>query len=205
MNRKIKSLIMAGVLVVMMGGNVHANEPLMSSITNPQFEEGTNQKVVTLQNGAITLTITEEDGYYYYLTTNWDSSKFKVISVKTYFEEGYMMINETQFRDGDDCDTIIKEDGMYKVNLANDVDKKLVKVEVMYEPIDNDGNGIPDFKDDTPTEPENPPVEPEEPEQPKEEIVDPETGDKSLFIYCGVAAVAVVGLCVVNRKKDEDK
>ena len=229
MNKKIKTLLVAGLLVVGMGGKAFAAEPFVSKIENPQIEEGV-QKDISFQDGAILLNVNQGDGYYYYITTNWDSTKFKVISVTTYFEDGSYIINETQFKDGEDCATIIKEGDLYKVNLTNDLNQKIVKVEVKYDAVDSDGDGVPDFKDDEPVappvdpeeppvdpeeppvdpeeppvDPEEPPVDPEEPpvEEPKEEITDPETGDSSVMLLAGTAVISAGGIYVLTRKKDE--
>lgn len=137
MSKRIKSLIVAGLLVVGMGfTKVDSFAAETSPIQVPQFEIGVKQEFL-LENGAIKLTITEEEGKYYYIVTDWNSTKVKVTSVKTYFEDGTYVINETQFKDGDKCDTIIKDGEMYKVNLNNDQNQKLTKVEVIYDILDN--------------------------------------------------------------------
>ena len=242
MNKKIKCLLVAGLLVIGMSGNVNALEPLTSTITNPQFEEGTNQRVVKLQDGKITITITKNDDGTYKIVTEWDSTVVKVTGLKSLFENGNMD-SSNFFDEGYYCHLVVKDGDKYSVTLdkLGEIPEgfnpmgELVKVDVVFEPIDENGNGIPDFKDDEPvtppTDPEEPPVDPEEPpvepedpdqpvdpedpnpeepnpeepEQPKEEITDPETGDKSVILYGGLATVTVVGLCVLNRKKDEDK
>ena len=105
MNKKIKSLLVAGLLVVGMSGmkiDAFAAESLTSVIEYPQFEEGQNQKVITLQHGYIVLTITQNEDGSYYITTNWDASVVKVTSVKTFYENGYEITSETQFKDEED-------------------------------------------------------------------------------------------------------
>ena len=216
MFKKLKVLLVAGLLVVGMSGNVNALEPLTATITNPQFEEGTNQRVVKLQDGKIIVTITKNDDGTYKIVTEWDSTVVKVTGLKTLFENGNM--DSSNFFDEDYyCHLVVKDGDKYSVTLDKlgevpegfDSMGEIVKVDVIFEAIDKDGNGVPDFKDDTPTEPEQPPVEPEEPpvepEQPKEEIIDPETGDTSVLVYGGLAVAAVAGICIVNRRKDEDK
>lgn len=216
MSKKIKCLIVAGLLVVGMSGKVNALEPLTSTITNPQFEEGTNQRVVKLQDGKITVTITKNDDGTYKIVTEWDSTVVKVTGLQSVFENGNMDSSDF-FNEDYHCHLVVKDGDKYSVTLdkLGEVPAgfnpmgELVKVDVKFEAIDKDGNGVPDFKDDTPTEPEQPPVDPEEPpvepEQPKEEITDPETGDTSVIWYGAVATISVAGLYVLNRRKDEDK
>lgn len=204
MNKRIKSLLIAGLLVFSMSGNAFANNSYTSVVENPKFEEGTNQKLFELQDGNIVLNITENEDGSYYITINWDSSKVRVISVKTYYENEYEVTSETQFKDGEDCSTIIKDGDNYKVNLSDMIKSKLVKVEVKFEPVKDDEPVTP------PTDPEEPPVDPEEPptgEEPQESVTDPEpeAGDSSLLAYVSMASVSVVGLYFLNRKKDEDK
>ena len=219
MSKKIKYLIVAGLLVVGMSGKVNALEPLTSTITNPQFEEGTNQRVIKLQDGKITVTITKNDDETYKIVTEWDSTVVKVTGLQSVFENGNMDSSDF-FNENYHCHLVVKDGDKYSVTLdkLGEVPAgfnpmgELVKVDVKFEAIDKDGNGVPDFKDDTPTEPEEPPVdpeeppvEPEEPEQPKEEITDPETGDTSVIWYGAVATISVAGLYVLNRRKDENK
>ena len=87
--KKIKSLIVAGLLMVGMCGNVFANEvelPKVGTavIENPAFEEG--KRVVSLQDGLITVTITEnEDGTFTialtYTQVDWEAGSDKVESL----------------------------------------------------------------------------------------------------------------------------
>jgi hypothetical protein len=72
------------------------------------------------------------------------------------------------------------------------INANLIKVEVEFVPVDKDNNGIPDFKDSKPVDP-NP-----------EEIKDPETGDTSIMPIVVTAVVSAAGLFVLNKKDDEE-
>jgi hypothetical protein len=212
MGKKVKSLLVAGLLVLGMGRNVFANDVYTSVVENPRIEEGVNQRTVTLQDGNIVLDITKNEDGSYYIVTSWNASKVKVVNVKTYYANGYEIISETQFRDDENCNTIIKDGDNYKVNLSDMIKSDLVKVEVNFEPVKSDEPVVPPTE---PEEPEQPPVDPEipeepvipptEPEIPEENVTDPEpeTGDGGLLVYIGMASASVAGLYLLNRKKDE--
>lgn len=185
MFKKVKCLLVAGLLVLGMSGNAFAAEtPAVSTIANPKFEEGEFNK--QLQEGNIVIKATEQDGYYYYVTTEWNSDKIKVIDVKLHFEDGSVVYNEALFKE-DKCGVVQDKEGWKYVNLVNDVDKKVVKIEVVFEPVK--GN-----------DPVVPPVEPE----PEEEVKDdPQTGDSSILLYVGTATASIGGLYVLTRKKED--
>lgn len=201
MNKKIKSLLVAGVLLVGMSGNAFANEvelPKVGTavIENPAFEEG--KRVVTLQDGLITVTITEnEDGTYDILTT-WDSTKVNVTGLKTFYENG-SLVSDDFFNPEYHCANIIKEGDIYKVSLEGlaevpagfDSMGKLVKIEVTFENLTKG------------SEPVEPPVDPEPPVVPEEKITDPETGDTSSMVFVATALLSA-GALVFTRKKDEE-
>ena len=200
MNKRIKSLIIAGLMVIGMNGNVFANEvelPKVGTaiIKNPAFEEGV--RVISLQDGLITVKITEnEDGTYDILTT-WDSTKVNVTGLKTIYENGNL-ISDDFFNPEYHCANIIKEGDIYKVSLEGlaevpegfDSMGKLIRIEVTYENL---------TKGD---EPVDPPVDPEPPVTPEEEITDPETGDVSSMAFVATALLSA-GVLVFTRKKDE--
>ena len=214
MNKKIKTLLVTGLLVIGMSGNVSALEPQTSTVANPQFEQGVNQRVIKLQDGKITVTIIKNDDGTYKIVTEWDSTAVKVTGLKSLFENGNINSNDF-FNEEYHCHLVVKNGEKYSVTIdkLGEVPTgfnpmgELVKIEVTHEAVDKDGNGIADFKDDEPvtppTEPENP-VDPPVEEEPKEEIIDPETGDSSILAYAGIAVTSMVSLYVLN-KKDEDK
>ena len=187
MNKKIKSLIVAGLLMVGMCGTVFANEvelPKVGTavIENPAFEEG--KRVVSLQDGLITVTITEnEDGTYDIL--------------KTFYENG-SLVSDDFFNPEYHCANIIKEGDIYKVSLEGlaevpegfDSMGKLVKIEVTFENLTKG------------SDPVEPPVDPEPPVVPKEEITDPETGDTSSMVFVATALLSA-GALLITKKKDE--
>ena len=192
MSKKIKSLIVAGLLVVGMGGNVFAatefenNEVLLAAEQGVELPKAVLKNLVpgetyTLQDGNITVKV-EENKKYVDITIK-DGSPVKVVKVRT---NGY---KESNVPEGT------------RVFVANADTADITEVEIYFELVDNtdsDGDGIPDIKDDTP----NPPEQPEEPQKP--EIVDPETYDGSM-IAVGVGVVVAGGaLIVLNRKKDDD-
>lgn len=201
MNKKIKSLVVAGLLVIGMSGSVFANEvdlPKVGTavIENPAFEAGV--RVVSLQDGLITVTITEnEDGTYDILTT-WDSTKVNVTGLKTFYENG-SIVSDDFFNPDYHCANIIKEGDIYKVSLEGlaevpeglDSMGKLVKIEVTFENLTKG------------SEPVEPPVDPEPPVVPEEEITDPETGDASSMVFVATALLSA-GALVFTRKKDEE-
>lgn len=199
LNKRVKSLLVAGLLVLGMGfGKVDsfAAETLTSEITNIEFVKGEEQKVIELQHGYIVVTLTKTEEGNYLVATDWDSSVLKVVSVTTYYKDGYKYLSETQFRDGEACSTIIKgEDGIYRVNLSDLNKSGLEKVEVKFELIDSDNDGVADFKDDTP--------KPEEPKNPN--VKDPETGDASMIAVVGVAVASAAGLYVVSKKDNDEE
>lgn len=201
MNKKIKSLLVAGVLLVGMSGNVFANEvelPKVGTavITNPAFEEGV--RVVSLQDGLITVTITENEDGTYDIVTTWDSTKVNVTGLKTFYENG-SLVSDDFFNPEYHCANIIKEGDIYKVSLEGlaevlagfDSMGKLVKVEVTFENLTKG------------SEPVEPPVDPEPPVVPEEEITDPETGDASSMVFVATALLSA-GALVFTRKKDEE-
>ena len=195
MSKKIKSLIIAGLLVFGMSGNVFASEegklPAVSTstISNPVFED--NKKVEELQGGLIVVEMTEKENSEYDIIVKWKEDKIKILGVKSYYENG--SIDHTNyFEELYHCNTLGKEEEFVFGKVLGGgmgVDNplgKLVKVEITFENL---------TKGD---EPVVPPVTP-----PEEEIDDPETGDAGMMIGVVSVALASLGLVVVNKKKDE--
>lgn len=196
MNKKIKSLLVAGLLVVGMSGNVfaddvHVNDALI--VENIKLDE-----VFIFQDNNVFL---ELDGPSNILLADIKAAwveKYNITYVKLILKDGSEVnvpmekINVENngsglIRNSVDLDDLDDPLG------ASDV--KTVKIGIDYKyPQDEDGNGVPDFKDD---EPVDPPVE-EEPE-----INDPNTGDAGMMVGAITVAAASIGLFVVNKKKDE--
>lgn len=217
MNRKIKSLLIAGLLVVGMSGlrnDVFAAEPLTSTIKDIVFVEGETQKVIPIQNGYITVTI-NKTGDVYDVIVEWDKTVVDVTGITSLFESGNSL-----FSDFNTCyDYVVNGDKVtVTIHDVGDVPEgfnsmgDLVKVDVNFKLVDTDGDGIPDIKDDTPNgddpqdpEPEDPKdPEPEDPKPQDPSVEDPETGDASTMAFVATIALSATGLLVVNRKKDEE-
>jgi hypothetical protein len=194
LNKRIKSLLVAGLLVLGMGFakvDSYALEPITSTITNPKLIE--NKKTISLQGGSIIVEVTKtEDGYIF--EPRWDSNKFKVTDIKAHYDdERNTVINSESYFVSSKCYPIQENSNVYKSDAIDmKINANLIKVEVVFMPIDKDNNGIPDFKDSEPVDP-NP-----------EEIKDPETGDTSIMPIVVTAVVSAAGLFVLNKKDDEE-
>lgn len=195
MNKKIKSLLVVGLLVVSMSGkafadNVYVNDALI--VKNIKLEE-----VFTFQDGNVKLELDE--------ATNSLLADLKISWVENY-NITYVKLT---LKDGTEVNVPMEKIGVSRndetgilrntLNLddlsleAKNVNTVKIGIDYKY-PEDEDKNGIPDFKDDEPVEPEQP------------EIHDPETGDSSLItvVGTGVVTLSAVGLYMVNKKKDEE-
>ena len=198
MNKKVKSLIVAGLLVFGMAGNAFAAESELpsvstSEITHPKFEDG--KRVVELQGGLIVVEMTEKENGEYDIVVKWKEESIKILGVKSYYENG--SIDHTNyFEELYHCNTLGEEGEFVFGKVLGGGEGfsgplgKLVKVEVTFENL---------TKGDEPVvPPEEPPVTP-----PEEEIDDPETGDAGIMVGVITVAAASIGLFVVNKKKDE--
>jgi hypothetical protein len=198
LNKRIKSLLVAGLLIFSMGGTVFnsfALEPITSTITNPKLID--NKKTISLQGGSIIVEVTKtEDGYI--LEPRWDSNKFKVIDVKAYYDDELnTVISSESYFANSKCHPIQENSNVHKSDAIDmKINANLIKVEVVFMPVDKDNNGIPDFKDSKPVNPN--------PEEPKEGIIDPETGDASMIAVVGIAVASAASLFVLNKKDDEE-
>ena len=195
MNKKVKSLIAAGLLVFGMAGSAFAAESELpsvstSEITHPKFEDG--KRVVELQGGLIVVEMTEKENGEYDIVVKWKEESIKILGVKSYYENG--SIDHTNyFEELYHCNTLGEEGEFVFGKVLGGGEGfsgplgKLVKVEVTFENL---------TKGD---EPVVPPVTP-----PEEEIDDPETGDAGIMVGVITVAAASVGLFVINKKKDEE-
>jgi LPXTG-motif cell wall-anchored protein len=198
LNKRIKSVLIAGLVVLGMGFakvDSYALEPLVSTIEYPAFNE-LGEKQQSFQKGAIVVDIEDHGSYQYYTKVTYDDTKFKIKDVIVIDEKNTEYNNTAIF-------TFSKEEYLYRDEESGkmiadlpvyQMDAKLFKVQVIYEPVDLDGNGIPDFKDSTGTDPEDK----------KEVVTDPETGDASMITIAGIAIASAVGL-VLTRKKDDEE
>ena len=194
LNKRIKSLLVAGLVIFGIGFakvDSYALEPITSTITNPKLIE--NKKTISLQGGSIIVEVTKtEDGYIF--EPRWDSNKFKVTNIKAYYDDEINTgISSESYFVSSKCHPIQENSNVHKSDAIDmKTNANLIKVEVIFMPIDKDNNGKPDFKDSKPVDP-NP-----------EEIKDPETGDTSMIAIIGIATASAAGL-VLTRKKDDEE
>jgi hypothetical protein len=208
MNKKIKSLLVAGLLVLGMSGmknDVFAAELLTSTIKDIVFVTDETQKVIPLQNGYITVTINKNNGVYD-VVVEWDKTAVDVVGMTSIFE------NNSLYSDFNTCYDYVTDGNKIIVTIRDvgsvptgfDPMGELVQIDVNFNLVDTDGDGAPDIKDDTPNgeEPEDPqpPAEPQEPT-----VIDPETGDVSTIAFVATIALSTAGLVYVNRKKDDEE
>jgi LPXTG-motif cell wall-anchored protein len=196
MFKKVKSLLIAGLLVFGMGGNAFAAEEgelpatATSTITNPKFEEGLTQRVIELQNGNIVVTL-NKDGR---VLVKWKSEVIKVTKVNVTFKDETVATQDIYLPgekpEGQDCHAAQADGEWFKSLIQNS--GEIVKVEITFENL---------TKGDKPVVPPVvPPVTP-----PEEEIVDPETGDVNTMVILGISALSAGAVLVLtNRKKDEE-
>lgn len=201
LNRRIKSLLIAGLLVVGMSGAVFANGegdtlPLTgkATIENPKFDAN-GQRVISqaILNGDIKVTLVKKDGDLYDITISWDSTKINVTGMKSYFENGTIGSND-YFDPEYHCADIKVNGNIHSVELKDlggmgvtELLGKLVKVEIFYEAV----------KDDEPVTP---------PADDPEDITDePVAGDTNMAPIGATAAVSAAGLLLVNRKDKDDE
>ena len=195
MCKKIKSLLVAGLLVVSMSGsvfadNVYVNDALI--VKNIKLEE-----VFTFQDGNVLLELDEASNTLLAdLKISW-VEKYNITYVKLTLKDG-TEVNVPMEKIGvsrnDETGWIRNDLDLDELSLdASDINTVKIGIDYKY-PEDKDGNGVPDFKDDEPVEPEDP------------EIHDPETGDSSLVTVVGASVITLsaAGLFIVNKKKEDE-
>lgn len=202
LNKRIKSLLVAGLLVFSMSGAVFANGSDLPAngtikIDYPDFGAKSYKEYTELQGGKIHLTL-YKDGNSYRADVKWDPSVIKVTGIKMTYEKAEGETVETystrdiklpdEVQDDQGCYVAVKEGDLYKVtNIADGISgKKLVKVEIMFVNLTKGQQG---------TDPE---------EDPKEKIDDPNTGDASIMPIVATAILSAAGLYVVCKKDDEE-
>lgn len=196
MFKRVKSLIIAGLLVVGMGfatvdSYAAETDPLVSKITDIAFVNGEQQKVETLQHGYITVTMTRKANGMYDVVVKWDKTILDVVKVESIFEKN------TLFSDLNTCFNVEYEGNNIIVTIkdANAVPEgfdsmgELRGVNVYFNLVDSDGDGVPNFKEGEPT-------------PPKKE--DPETGDASMIVVAGIAIASAAGLLIASKKDNEE-
>ena len=196
MNKKIKSLLVAGLLVVGMGfakvdSFAAETGPLVSKITDITFVSGEQQKVETLQHGYITVTMTRKADGMYDVVVKWDKTILDVVKVDSIFE------NDTRHSDLNTCYDVEYEGNNVIVTIkdVNAVPEsfnpmgELKEVHVHFNLVDADGDGVPNFKEGTPVPPKTD---------------EPDTGDASMIVTACVAVASAAGLFVLSKKDDEE-
>ena len=192
MNKKLRTLLLAGLLTLGMSTVTFANESELpavstSTVTHPKFEDG--KRVVELQGGLIIVDMTEKENGEYDIVVKWKGESIKILGVKSIYENG-TIDHTNHFEELYHCNTL-GTDGEFvfgKVLGGGDGFSgplgKLVKVEVTFENL---------TKGDDPIVP---------PQEPDEEIDDPATGDVTTIGFLVAGALATIGLC--KLKKDEE-
>ena len=195
MNKKLRTLLLAGVLTLGMSAVAFANESELpavstSTVTHPKFEDG--KRVVELQGGLIIVDMTEKENGEYDIVVKWKGESIKILGVKSIYENG--TIDHTNyFEELYHCNTIEQEGEFFKGTVSGGGDGvsgplgELVKIEITFENL---------------TKGDEPIVPPVEPEDPDEEIDDPATGDTTTIGFLVAGALATLGLCKIN--KDEE-
>jgi hypothetical protein len=217
LNKRIKSVLVAGLLIFSMSGAVFANEGVANwkdalqtktVITNPDLDG----KVKEIQSGFIKIKLTEvkktvdgtEKTYIQY-TVEWDSSVFHIAGIN--FNEDNM--SQTFFGPtGDEWKTYTGE-----VELRNDGEESnvLESVQLTYavNNTDSDGDGVPDFKDDTPNgggeEPGPGPGEGEDPEDAREILAEIDTYEQPLDGFIDILPEIIKSRVWIKYKKELSK
>lgn len=205
LNKRIKSLLVAGLLVFSMAGGVFAEgsdlpKEATIKIENPDFGDFMN-KTYELQDKFIILKLTRhssgEDSYDdYQAHLTWDAEKYEVTHIKMVYEDESFTERDIMIKaaEGKDCYVaVLGEDGKYRVSpIGDDISgKKLIRVEVTFKNLTKGDNPVV------------PPVVPPT-EEPEEDVYDPETGDASIMPIVATAVLSAAGLYVVCKKDDEE-
>lgn len=213
MNKKVKALLVAGLLVVGMSGNTFAYNTFEGNDSNTEIvsekHEGLFQ--AKIENPKAGETYTLQDGNIIVVI----SADGKSATVQTK-EGATVTVTHVHMKGGNGFNCYLAEEGLVNMQCPENNGGKIPEIShitIIFDyadKTDTDEDGIPDFKDD---EPVVPPVEPEEPkpeepkpDEPKEpSITDPETGDKSMMVFGAAIVVAGGVVYVLNKKDNEDE
>ena len=195
MNKKLRSLIIAGLLVVSMAGGVFAEgEDLPPTgtieIDYPKFD-GVTQRVFNELGGNIFLTLykdtntdenTGEVSSVYRAIIKWNPDAVNVTGVKMTYADGTTAYRDimTSAPEDQDCYVAIQDGDQFKVNIQDNIEGELVKVEIMFENLPG-------------------------PTTPKEEINVPETGDALLIVPGLALGAGVITLYLTGKNKDDEE
>lgn len=196
LNKRIKSLLVAGLLIFSMSGAVFAEgadlpKEATIKIEYPDFGAST-QKIYELQDGKILLTL-NDDSSGYRAFVNWVAAEYKVTQIRLFFDDGSHSVIDVKLpgeaKEGENCYEAKLIGDKYKVSVGNiTTDRQLIRVEIDY---------INLTKSDNPV---TPPVTPD----PEEKVTDPETGDASIMPIVATAVLSAAGLYIVCKKDDEE-
>lgn len=192
MNKKIKSLLAGGLLVVGMGGNIFAAEQITGNDKDHQHKDFLELKIDSPKAGKtydlqqVTVKISE-DGKYATVTdkTTGDQNQDKII------------VEKVHMKGGNALNCYDKSEGFNDLVCPNNGGDNIpgishITIYLSQPNTDADGDGIPDFKDD------------EVPSKPDDDVKEPDTSDASMVGVAGLAVAAGVGLYAINKKDDEE-
>ena len=203
LNKRIKSLLVAGLLVFSMSGGVFAEEISLPStgkavIENPKFNaEGKRVISQAILNGDIKVSLVEtkdENGDYKYdIEISWNATKVNLTKVQSFYENnGGNIDHSNYFKEKDQyyCSTLVKEGDIHKFTVEGGGKDfgKLTRLVIYYEAVKG-------------SNPVTPPTEPEKPENITDE---PVAGDASIMPIAVTAVLSAAGLYVVCKKDDEE-
>lgn len=199
MNKKVKSLLVAGLLVVGMSGNVFGLEK-----TEYEGNDGKGQCEHSVVNKIDSPAAGEHIiAGVVKVTVSADRKYAKVEPLKNEAGVTLAKINAVHMKGGPNYNCyVLGEDEGWAANLSCPLNggKKIPEIShisVDFDVIefdDENENGIPDHKE-----------EPEVPEGPTSGPVDPGTGDASIMLVVGGAIASAAGLIFLSKKdKDEE-
>lgn len=201
MNKKVKSLLVAGLLVVGMSGNVFGlekteykgndgKEQCEHSVANKIDSPTAGEHIIA---GVVKVTISEDLKYA------------KVEPLKNEAGVTLAKINAVHMKGGPNYNCyVLGEDEGWVANLSCPLNggkniPEISHISVDFDVIefdDENKNGIPDHKEV--------PEDPEVPENPISGPVDPQTGDVGMMGVAVVAVASAAGLYLLKNKDDEE-
>lgn len=208
LNKRIKSLLVAGLVILGMSGNAFALETTVISgndnaSSNPEnFCGHTGSKLNTgepgehILDGKIKIVISD-DGKYASVTSL--KEKIKVLEDGKEVEKEFDMVKikyvHVKGADAYNCYTFAENENggsNFSSPLKNGKIPGISHITVVYEVIDNSKkSNIPET-----------PITPDVPTTPTTQ--EPVTGDASIMPIVATAAISAVGLLVLNKKDDEE-
>lgn len=207
LNKRIKSVLVAGLLILGMSGNAFALEQNFykgndkgqceCSIDNKLENPSTGEHIL---DGVIKITISE-DGKYAKIEPLKDENGYDLAKIHAVHMKGgpnyycYKLNAEESWVDNLSCP--LNGGGKIPEISHISVDYEVVPESERPAPEDKDKDGIPDHKDDEV-------IIPETPEGPNSGTTEPPTGDAGIMSIVAVATVSAAGLFVLRKKDDEE-